>query len=84
MMIPANFQEANKNLLKPENMTDGECGSLPVFCDGNQCVSLWKLSWRERISIVLFNNVWLQVISGYTQPPVVLSATKTIFEKRRK
>ncbi len=61
-------------------MTEDECGPLPVYCDGEQCISLWQLSWRERISALIHGRVWLQVLSGETQPPVALSAQRTIFE----
>lgn len=80
-MEPMNFEQANKNLLKPEGMKDEECGSLPVFSDGKQCISLWKMTWRERLSALLFGKVWLWVISGQTQPPVGLLAANEIFEQ---
>lgn len=78
-MEPNKFDEANKNLLKPEGMTDEECGSLPVYTDGKVCISLWKMTWLERLSALFFGKVWLFVYSGQTQPPVALMATKQIF-----
>lgn len=75
-MKPINFPEANKNLLKPKGMTDEECGSLPVWTDGEQCVSCWQPTVKERISILLFGKIWLSVYSGETQPPVALWATQ--------
>lgn len=42
-MLAIKFKEANKNLSKPENMTDEECGSLWVYSDGRQCISCWRL-----------------------------------------
>jgi len=80
-MEPRAFEQANKNLLKPEGMTDEECGSLPVFTDGKQCVSLWQMTWRERLSTLFFGRVWLIVWSGQTQPPVSLMAEREIFKK---
>ena len=80
-MEPMKFLQANKNLLKPVGMTDEECGSLPVFTDGKECISLWKMTWRERLSALLFGKVWLWVISGQTQPPVALLATREIFKE---
>jgi len=76
---PQEFEQANRNLLKPEGMTDEECGSLPVFTDGTQCISLWSMTWRERVSALFFGRIWLCVYSGQTQPPVWLMATKKIF-----
>jgi hypothetical protein len=83
-MEPIGFPQANRNLLKPEGMTDEECGSLPVFSDGRQCISLWQLSWKERFSALFFGRVWLYVFSGATQPPVGLLATNEIFAKEEK
>jgi len=80
-MKPIHFEQANKTLLKPEGMTDEQCGSLPVFTDGKECISLWKMTWRERLSAFFFGKVWLFVTSGYTQPPVLLMATKEIFKE---
>jgi hypothetical protein len=80
-MQPIDFPEANKNLLKPDGMADDECGSLPVLTDGHICLSLWKPSLRERISILLFGRVWLYVYSGYTQPPVALTGERSVFSK---
>lgn len=79
-MIPIKFPEYNKELQKPSSMTDDECKPLLVFTDGKQCVSLWKMSWKERLHALFHGTVWLQVVSGITQPPVALSAQKTIFE----
>lgn len=58
-MIPMKFEEANRCLTKPADMTDEECGSLWVYSDGHDCVSCWKLTFRERISVLLFGRVWL-------------------------
>jgi hypothetical protein len=80
IMEPMNFKQSNKDLLKPEGWTDEECATLPVFTDGKQCISLWKMTWRERLSALLFGKVWLFVISGQTQPPVGLLVNKDIFE----
>lgn len=79
-MRPVKFDEANKNLLKPPNMTNEECASLWVFTDGSQCVSRWRLSWRDRLRVLWFGHIWLSVHSGQTQPPVRLDADRTIFQ----
>lgn len=78
-MQPIYFPEANRTLNKPASMTDEQCGSLTVLTDGKQCVSCWRVSWRERLSILLFGRVWLWVISGTTQPPVAMEGSRTIF-----
>jgi len=78
-MEPKKFAQANKNLLKPEGMTDEECNSLPVFTDGKVCISLWQMTWGERLKALFFGKVWLFVHSGQTQPPVALMVEKEIF-----
>lgn len=82
-MKPIKFEESNKTLLKPSSMTDEECSSLPVFTDGRQCISCWRLTWMERLSALLFGKVWLGILSGYTQAPVWLACSHTIFEKEK-
>ena len=78
-MNAVKFKEANKNLLKPRAITDEECKALWVYSDGNQCISCWKLSFRERLSALIHGRIWLCVLSGQTQPPVWLDCTKTVF-----
>lgn len=78
-MKPANFPESNRTLTKPQDMTDEECGSLPVYNDGQQSVSCWQMTWHERLSALIYGRVWLQVYAGRTQPPVCLTAAQTIF-----
>lgn len=80
-MKPINFEYSNKNLLKPEGMTDDECGSLPVYTDGKICISCWEPTWKERLSILLSGRIWLWVYSGQTQPPVAIEGIKDIFRK---
>lgn len=80
-MKPTDFPESNKLLLKPKDMTDEECASLPVWTDGEMCVSLWRPSLRERLSLLLFGKCWLFALSGGTQPPVAMMIAKDIFEK---
>lgn len=78
---PVRFPEANRNLLKPNDMSDDECRSLWVYTDGTQCISCWKLSWKHRILALIFGRVWLSVMSGATQPPVWVDCSKTVFVK---
>lgn len=80
-MNPLEFKQQLVILTRPDNMTDEECGPLPIYSDGQLCVSLWQMSWRERLSSLFFGKVWLLVYSGRTQPPVTLLATREFFEK---
>ena len=73
-MKPIRFPQANRNLLKPEGLTDEQCGSLPVYADGSRCISCWQMSWKERLQALVFGRVWLFVWMGQTQPPVAIVA----------
>jgi hypothetical protein len=75
---PIEFKESNKVLTKPQNM-DEECGDLHVFNDGKQSISCWRLSFKQRISALLFGRIWLSVFGGITQPPVWIDCSKTVF-----
>jgi len=80
-MEPDKFPQAIKNLTRPEGMSEEECGALPVWTDDKQCISLWRMTWRERLSALFFGKVWLSVHSGQTQPPVWLMAAREIFKE---
>ena len=78
-MHPADFPQKHLDLARPGNMAPGECSALPVHRTGTRCISLWRASWRERLSLLVFGRVWLSVRSGDTQPPVALQAQRTVF-----
>jgi hypothetical protein len=65
-------------------MTDEECSSLAIYNDpeGIFCLSAWKPSLSERLSILFFGRVWVWVLSGHTQPPISLLGTRTVFPKK--
>jgi hypothetical protein len=73
-MTPIKFTQANANLGSPQGMTEEQCGSLPVYRDGQTCLSCWGMTWRERLTILFKGRVWLWVWMGNTQPPVKLEA----------
>lgn len=85
MAIPIEF-EHQKTVLQPsgkeysENVTGVD--PLPVWTDGEQCVSCWKMSWRERLSALIFGRVWMAVLSGYTQPPVWIGVQRDYLKER--
>lgn len=74
-MKPIDFPQSTKVLQRPSTMTDKECASLHVWSDGNQCVSCWKPTFKERLNILFGGKVWLGVLSGKTQPPVFVSGS---------
>lgn len=77
-MKPIEFEEYNTTLECPGSMND--CQPLPVFRDKKQCISCWRPTWKERLSILLYGKVWLAVLGSNTQPPVWLMGDKTAFE----
>jgi hypothetical protein len=77
-MTPTNFPEASQILGPPPGM-DQPVASLPIWTDDQQCVSCWRPTWRERLSVLFFGRVWVQVMSGRTQPPIAVSASRSIF-----
>lgn len=79
-MKPIDFPQSTKVLQRPSTMTEQECQSLHVWNDGKQCVSCWKLSFKERMKVLFHGKVWLGVLSGKTQPPVFLSG-ECVFEE---
>lgn len=83
-LMPVKFPQANRNLTKPSNMDDDECGSLWVFTDGECCISCWKLTFWQRLAVLFHGTIWLSVLSGNTQPPVWLACNKTVFTKENR
>ncbi len=79
-MEPIKFKEATKNLSKPTSMTDEECASMWVWnADEKQCISCWKMNWKDRLKALFYGKVWVGVISGKTQPPIWVDPSKTVF-----
>ena len=79
-MNPIEFEERNRLLLRPNGMSEEECGGLPIYTNNEFCVSCWKPTIRERLSVLLFGKVWLWVYSGARQPPVSIEDRRTIVE----
>lgn len=52
MAYPVEFPEVNARLGKPKTMTDAECGTLPVYHDGRQCISCWRFT-PEEMEVIL-------------------------------
>jgi len=75
--------EANMALTAPG------CGDLPVLRSHDafgtpQMVSRWRLSFFERIKVLLFGDMWLGVITAESQPPVYLTVDNPVFIAFRK
>lgn len=69
----------NKTLQAPPGATN--VTAMDVFCGGGRCISAWKLSWCERFSALIHGTVWLDLISGASQPPAKITAVKNYFTK---
>lgn len=82
-MKPIRFKEQTGILFKPHDMTEEECGPLPIYHDGQVYVSCWKMNFKERIMALIFGRVWLRVRGKISQPPVSLGCEKTAFTFRR-
>lgn len=53
-MNPIKFEQSNRELTKPESMTDEECGSLHVFTDGRH---VYRAGGRLCVSAYLFSSL---------------------------
>ena len=62
-MKPISFEDANVNL------AGFDVEDLPAYFDGGLFITRWRVSLRERLSILLFGNVWLGLLSA-AHPPV--------------
>jgi hypothetical protein len=80
-MKPIEFKEMNVILKKPDSMTDEECGSLPVYCDGESCISCWELSDEDIEKLIKTRKLWFRVFSGITQPPIGFTVDKPFEEE---
>ena len=74
------FKEANITL-KGDHITDHygqRVRNIKAFRDDDEMITKWRMSFRERLSALLFGTVWLRVL-GKVPPPVALSVKKNIF-----
>ena len=76
-MKPIGTELTNTNYTKPDGWDDsrGTCVTLPVYYDKGLCYSWWKVSWKERLRILLGYPVQLCFVSD-TVPPVSLLVGK--------
>jgi len=70
-----------KNLKANINLVPGSSGAdedLPAYFQDGIYTTRWRLSLRERLWVLLFGNIWLNVMA-YRHPPVRLD-TEAPFE----
>jgi hypothetical protein len=76
-MKPIGFEDANANLTHPnENVAD-----LPAWTNGHYWITRWRLSWRERLSVLLFGNVWVSLYSEWHPPIAIVGGKEARFER---
>jgi len=80
-MNPVGFKESNQTLKAPSDMPS--CKDLPVFSNGEMCISCWRLSWKERLIALVWGRAWL-LVWGKTHPPVSINCEFTPFEEQVK
>jgi len=86
-MKPVSFDYSNKTLQPSgreysENITG--VSPLPIWTDGEQCISCWAMSLRERLCALFFGRVWLALLSGETQPPACILVSKNYLRQVKK
>jgi len=83
-MEPIQFEHSNK-VLQPsgKEYSSNVVGvdPLPVWTDGEQCVSCWKMSLKERLFALIFGRVWLGLLSGETQPPASVVVSRSYLQE---
>jgi len=79
-MKPIDFKEQNFTFLKPTNMTDEECASLPCYRGEGQIISCWKMSFKERVKALFTGVVWFGLL-GNTHPPIWLAIDRPFIKK---
>lgn len=79
---PVPFKEANRELYPA--MYSKQHKGIVVFTDGEQCISRWKLTLRQRLSVLIFGRMWLGIRSGNSMPGAWLDCGMTCFIKEKK
>lgn len=76
-MTPIEFEQANARIAEHQD----EYLTLPAFVNETETISLWKLTWRERLSILFRGRLWLrQMNCGQSLQPQ-LPTVEFPFEK---
>lgn len=82
-MTPLKF-EGSTELKKPPNMTDEECSSLWILRQDNYCISLWTTSFWQRLKFLFHSHIWIWILSGQTQPPIILDCKDDLYKEVKK
>jgi hypothetical protein len=86
MAVPVKFEHSNRFLGPPQaaEYSENIAGvvGMHTWTDGEQSLSRWKLTWRERLQVLLHGHVWITVLSGWTQPPVAIETRREYLKVR--
>ena len=77
-MRPVSFPESNCTLTAPAGSSD--VSDLPVHRGDGMVVSLWRPTWRERVSLLVFGRLWFYAL-GDTHPPIAIQAKRLAFKE---
>lgn len=80
-MNPINFSKSNYVVVGGLGGHSANSGihNIPAYRDGDEILSCWRPSWRERIAILLRGKVWL-LVTANTHPPVAVDGGR-VFER---
>lgn len=70
-MNPTTFKSSNGEL--SQNGT-----TIPIYHEDGHNVSCWRLSFKDRIRLLVSGKLWLTVVSGAIHPVVEISAKSPI------
>ncbi len=57
-----------------------EAKAVPVWSDGESCLSCWKMGLWSRVKFLFHGKVWIWVQSGKSMPPIFLESERRVFE----
>lgn len=78
-MKPASFPQANLTLTPPQECGGHDIATIRVWSDGERVISLWRMTWRERLSALLFGKCYVTLLCGQRVPPVGVHVIKELF-----
>lgn len=74
-MKPEHFPEENCTLGSPFDWNEeenGRCSDLPIQRKDGACISCWSLTEEERKSVAEGEDIYVHILSGETQPTIML------------
>lgn len=82
-MTPISFKGQQAVLGAPPDWDEsqGSCDGLPVLRVGENFISFWKPTWRERIALLFGAKIQLTIV-GAGHPPVAIDVNRIVREVR--